>query len=277
MMEEKKSSSELQTPETREGNTAGIKVTKREYDLYGYIERVPLAGIRKVIAKKMLQSTQTAPQATHMDEADITDLFALREKENKILAKKGKKRTILPYVIIAIIASLKKHPSFNANFDDEKQELVIKKYYNLGIAVDTPQGLIVPVLKMAEKKNLQQIADEIVDLADKAKERKLDLAELRGGTFTLTNVGAIGGLFVTPILNYPEVAILATGRAYDKPVARNGQVEIRKVVPLSITFDHRVIDGAEAARFMNDLKGYLEDIDVLKGEIHEEAGIISPF
>ncbi len=276
-MEEKKSSSEQQFSGKKEEKSPAVKVTKREYDLFGYIERVPLAGIRKIIAKKMVQSVQTAPQATHMDEADITDLFALREKENKILAKQGKKRTILPYVIVAIIASLKKHPAFNGNFDDEKQELIIKKYYNIGIAVDTPQGLIVPVLKMADKKSLQQIADEIVELAEKAKARKLDLAELRGGTFTLSNAGAIGGLFVTPILNYPEVAILVTGRAYDKPVVRDGKIEVRKVVPLSITFDHRVIDGADAARFMNDLKSYLEDLDVLKGEIHEESGIISPF
>ena len=254
-----------------------VKITKREYDLYGYIEKIPLKGVRKVIAKHMLDAVKYAPQATVMDEADITDLYALRKKANNVLIKKGKKRTLLPYVVKAMIAALKKHPTMNANFDDKEQTLIIKKYYNIGIAVETEAGLIVPVIKIAQKKDLQQLADEIVDIATRAKERKLDLAELKGGTFTLSNQGAVGGSFVTPILNYPEVSILVLGRAYDKPMARNGKVEIRKALPLSVTFDHRVIDGAEVGHFLNDLKEYLEDLDVLKAEIPEEVDLLGSF
>ena len=237
---------------------SGIRAVKK-YDFYGYIEHVPLKSIRKVIAEHMREAVDKAAHVTHMDEADITKLNELREKEKINAEKKGIKLTFMPYIVKACIESLKKHPYLNASLDDENKEIILKKYYNIGIAVDTENGLIVPVIKQADNKTINDISKEIFDLADKARERKLDLADLKGGTFTITNVGSIGGLYATPIVNYPEVAILGLGRMYDKPVVINGKIEIRKVLPFSLSFDHRVLDGAEAARFANDMKKVLEE------------------
>jgi len=236
-----------------------INITKREYDLFGYTDTIPIRGIRRTIAKNMERNSQKTAAVTHFDEADVTLLSGIREKEKIKFEEKGIKLTFIPYIIKALIMAFKDHPYLNAIVDDDKEEISLKKYYNIGIAVDTADGLLVPVLKIAERKNIEDIAREISELADKAHQRKLDLADMRGGTFTITNVGSIGGIFATPIINYPQVSILLLGRIYEKPVAREGAVEIRKILPLSLSFDHRLVDGAEAARFVNDLKKILEE------------------
>lgn len=245
-----------------EEEQAAVKI-ERKYDMYGYIEHVPLKGVRKATARSMVKSQRTAPHVTHMDEADVTELDAIREKERPVAEKRGIKLTYLPFVIKAVVAALKAHPYMNAALDDEHEEIILKKYYNIGVAVDTPDGLIVPVLKEASEKTILGMAKEMQDLAQAARDRKLDLADLKGGTFTITNVGALGGLFATPIINWPEAAILATGKVHEKPVARDKKIVVRKIMPLSMSFDHRVADGAEAARFVNTIKEYLEDPELL--------------
>lgn len=239
-----------------------IKFKKvRKYDKYGYVDHVPLAGIRKIIAEHMKQAVQQTAPVSHFDEADITHLVEIREKEKKKAAEKGVKLTYLPFIVKAVIAALRGHPLLNASLEGE--EIIIKKYYNIGIAVDTGDGLIVPVVKGADQKHVLDIAKEIQDFAEKAKSRKIDLADLRGGSFTITNVGVIGGIHFTPIINYPECAILGIGRLEEKVIVQDGRMRIRKILPLSLTFDHRIVDGAEAARFMNDVKKFLEDPDLL--------------
>lgn len=238
----------------------------RKYDLYGYIEHVPLRGVRKATARRMARSAYTAPHVTHMDSADVTQLAKIRHMEKLKAAEKGIRLTFLPFIIKAIVAALQKHPYVNASLDDEHEEIVLKKYYNIGVAVDTEDGLIVPVVKGAEQKTVLELARELQALARKAQERTLDLADLRGGTFTITNVGAIGGIHATPIINHPEVAILATGRIRSELRMVQGQVVQRRIVPLSLAFDHRVIDGAEAARFMNHVILVLQNPDLLLAE-----------
>lgn len=245
--------------------TPQIKITKK-YDMYGYLERVPLRGIRKATAIKMTEFLQV-PAVTHMDEIDVTELVKLREKEKKIALKKKIKLSYLPFIVKAVIESLKLHPYLNSSLEGD--EIVLKKYYNIGIAADTPEGLLVPVLKIADSKTLIQIAKEIQELAEKAVERKLDLADLKGSTFSITNIGVLGGKFATPATNYPEAAILAIGKIYDKVTTLDGKkIVIRKTLPLSLTFDHRILDGAEAARFVNDIKKFLEDPKILFKKIN---------
>ena len=231
------------------------KVTKK-YDMYGYVERIPLTGIRKTIANKL---TTTFPQAhvTHMDEADVTHLLTLKEQ-----AKNKKTHlTLAPFIIKATILALKKHPYLNATFNGE--ELIVKKYYNIGIATDTPDGLMVPVLKIADQKTLIQIAEELKILIEHAKKRKIDLADLQGSSFSITNIGSIGGTYFTPIMNPGDVAILGLGRRTEKALVLNRKIEIRNILPLSVTFDHRILDGAEVARFVNDFKQFLENPETL--------------
>ena len=249
-----------------------------EKDQYGNIEKIPVKGVRKKIFKHMIEATHQSAAVTHMDEADVTELDALIKKEKEKYKKKGIKVTMMPYLVKAIVATLKKNPYFNAHVDDTSENILLKKYYNIGVAVNTEAGLIVPVVKDADKKSIEEIAHEIFDLAARCNDRKVKLDELKGGTFTISNVGAIGGIFVTPILNYPEISILATGRTKERPVVVKGEIVIRKMLPLSLTFDHRVIDGAEAAKFCNELKEYLESTEVLLAEINEtKAGSIEPF
>ncbi len=235
----------------------------KKYDFYGYIEHAPLRGVRRAIAKAMVKSAYTAPHVTAMDEADVTGLWVIKGKEKQNAEKKGVKLTILPFIIKAVIAGLKEHPYLNATLDDENEEIILKKYYNIGVAVDTPEGLMVPVVKNAAEKSILQLAEELAQLADKARSRSIDLADMKGGTFTLTNYGAIGGMYGTPIINYPEVAILGIGKMKEIPVAREGNVEARKMMFLSLSFDHRVVDGAEAARFLNMVIARLEDPDLI--------------
>jgi pyruvate dehydrogenase E2 component (dihydrolipoamide acetyltransferase) len=235
----------------------------RKYDLYGYVDRIPLRGVRRSIAKAMVKSKYTAPHVTTMDEADVTELWKIREKEKKAAEKKGIKLTILPFIVKAIIAGLKEHPYLNATLDDENEEIVLKKYYNIGVATDTPEGLMVPVVKNANDKSILQLAEELTQLTEKARSRTIDLADLKGGTFTITNYGALGGIYGTPIINHPEVAILGTGKIKDTPVVRDGKIDTRKILFLALSFDHRVVDGAEAARFLNTVIARLEDPDLI--------------
>lgn len=235
-----------------------IKI-KAKYDLFGSLERIPLRGVRRATAKKMRESLDKAAHVTHCDEADAGALVALREKMKPEAEAAGIKLSYLPFIVKALIEALKLHPTLNATLDDEEEEIVVKKYYNIGIAVDVPDGLIVPVVKMADQKSVLDIAAEIQALAKAARERTLDLADLKGGTFSITNVGAIGGDFATPIINYPEAAILATMKIADRARVEDGAVVVKKTLPLCLSFDHRIIDGAEAARFTRDLVRFLEN------------------
>ena len=258
--EDLENAAKVANQEVTKNEVSGIKVTKK-YDMFGYIDRIQLKGIRKATAKLMDESHIKAAHVMHSDLIDITHLYEIREKEKVKTAKKNIKLTYLPFVIKALIVALKEHPYLNSSLDEINNEIILKKYYNIGIAVDTEDGLLVPVLKVADSKKILDLGKEIEELANKARNRTIDLMDLRGGTFTITNVGSIGGLFFVPIINYPEAAILGLGRIYDSPLAINGKVEIRKVLPISISFDHRILDGAEAARFANKIKELLEDPD----------------
>ncbi|MFH1257379.1 MAG: dihydrolipoamide acetyltransferase family protein [Candidatus Micrarchaeota archaeon] len=235
-----------------------------DFSQFGQVEKVAIAGIRKRIAETMSRSKRTAAHVTHFDEADVTLLAKLREELKPEAEKKGIKLTYLAYVVKAAVIALKTHPKFNASFDESKDEIVLKKYYHIGIAVDTAEGLIVPVIRDADKKGIYEIAAEIMRLAKKANERKMKLDDLKGGSFTITNIGSIGGEFFTPIIYHPEVAILGLGRIGDKVVVEEGKAVIAKKLPLSLSFDHRIIDGAEAARFVNDVIKMLENPETIK-------------
>jgi pyruvate dehydrogenase E2 component (dihydrolipoamide acetyltransferase) len=211
----------------------------------------------------MVKSKYTAPHVSAMDEADVTELWQIREKEKKVAESKGIKLTILPFVIKAVIAGLTEHPYLNATLDDDSEEIILKKYFNIGLATDTPEGLMVPVVKLAKEKSIFELAQESAQLAEKARNRTIDLADLKGGTFTITNYGAVRGIYGTPIINHPEVAILGIGRIQERPVVRDEKVVIRKILPLSLSFDHRVVDGAEAARFLQTVIARLEDPDLI--------------
>jgi pyruvate dehydrogenase E2 component (dihydrolipoamide acetyltransferase) len=226
-------------------------------------ERIPIKGIRKTIAERMVKSLFTAPHVVSMDEADVTELVKLREKEKKLAEEKGIKLTYLAFIVKAVTVALKQHPYLNASLDSEKNEIIMKRYYNIGIAVDTPEGLMVPVIKNADQKSIMELAQEAERLAEEARSRKIKLSDLKGNTFTITNIGSIGGIFSTPIINPPDVAILGVHRIRDMPVVIDGEIKIRKILPLVLSFDHRVLDGAQAARFMNTLKAHLEDPDLL--------------
>jgi pyruvate dehydrogenase E2 component (dihydrolipoamide acetyltransferase) len=211
----------------------------------------------------MQEARQRVPDVTIWEDADITDLDSVRLKQRKGAAEKGIRLTYLPFVIKAALAALRAHPYLNATLDDETEQILVKKYYNIGIAVDTSDGLMVFSIKQADQKNILELAKEISVLAEKARTRKLDLAELKGSTFTITNYGVIGASYGTPIINYPEVGILGIGKIQDRPVVKDAQIVIRKIMPLSLAFDHRVIDGVEAARFLNVVIEHLEDPDLM--------------
>ena len=236
----------------------GKDITK---DQYGSVERVTIKGLRRSIAKNLLASMRTAAFVTGMDDADVSALWRLREKEKKTALSKGIRLTFLPFLMKAVQHALKEHPMLNASVDEAGEEIVVKKYYNIGVAVDTSEGLMVPVVKDVDKKTILELAKELQELSEKAKERKIKLDELKGSTFTISNFGSFGGTYATPIINYPDVAILGTGKISDRPWVKDGQIVIRKIISLSLTFDHRVIDGAEAAQFLNKIIGYLEDPD----------------
>jgi len=228
-------------------------------DRLGPVERIPLKGLRRTIARNLMTSQRTTVSVTGMDEADITELWEVREREKKSLQAKGIHLTFLPFFIKAVQHSLAEHPLLNASVDEAKEEIIVKKYYNIGVAVDTPEGLMVPVIRDAGRKTVLELAGELQELSRKARERKITLEEMKGSTFTITNYGHFGGIFATPVINYPDVAILGTGKISDKPWVKDGQILIRKILPLSLTFDHRVTDGVDASLFLTKIISYLED------------------
>jgi pyruvate dehydrogenase E2 component (dihydrolipoamide acetyltransferase) len=237
--------------------------TSAEADVYGSIERIPLRGIRRTIAKRMAEASKRVAEVTIWEDADISELEQVRAKEQRVAEEKGVKLTYLPFLIKAVIPALKAHPYFNASLDEAAEAIVLKKYFNIGIAVDTSDGLIVFVIKNADEKNILDLAKEIATLAEKARHRKIDLHELKGSTFTITNYGVVGASYGTPIINHPEVAIVGLGKIEDRPVVRSGQIAIRKIMPLSLAFDHRVIDGVEAGRFLGVVIQHLEDPNLM--------------
>ena len=230
-------------------------------------ERVPFKGIRKVIANAMVKSVYTAPHVTLMDEVDVSALVALRERTKPLAEKKGVKLTYLPFIVKALVAACRQFPAMNAMIDEEKQEIVYKKYYNIGIATDTENGLLVPVIHDADRKNIWSIASSIKDLAVRGREGKLAPNEMKGSTISITNIGSAGGMFFTPVINFPEVAILGAGRITEKPVVKNGQIVAAPVMALSLSFDHRIVDGATAQSFLNYIKQLLADPELLVLEV----------
>jgi len=225
--------------------------------------REKLSGIRKAIAKAMVHSKHTAPHVTLMDEVDVTKLVAHRKKFKEIASEKGIKLTFLPYVVKALVSALREYPALNTSIDDATEEIVHKHYYNIGIAADTDKGLLVPVVKHADRKSVFNISKEINELAVKAREGKLTPNEMKGASCTITNIGSAGGQWFTPVINHPEVAILGIGRIAEKPVVRDGEIVAAPVLALSLSFDHRMIDGATAQHALNHIKRLLNDPELL--------------
>jgi pyruvate dehydrogenase E2 component (dihydrolipoamide acetyltransferase) len=225
--------------------------------------RRPYRGVRRTIGDRMSQSKFTAPHVTHHDTADATRLVEMRERLKPEAEERGIGLTYMPFVMKACVAALKEHPIVNSQLDEEAGEIVEKHYYNIGVAADTEAGLMVPVVEDVDRKGLLQISSETNELVQKARERSIERSEMQGGTFTITNFGAIGGDFATPIINVPEVAILGLGGIEERPVAEDGEVIARPTLPLSLSIDHRVVDGADAARFTNTLIRYLEEPSLL--------------
>jgi pyruvate dehydrogenase E2 component (dihydrolipoamide acetyltransferase) len=235
-----------------------------DFTRFGPVEKEPLRSIRRKVAHKMTTSFILVPHVSHMDEADVTDLEAFRRKErDRRQGKPGGHLTLLAFVIKAVTAGLKAAPSFNASLDPFKEEIIYKKYYNIGIAVDTGRGLIVPVIKETDRKSIIQISEDVERKAIAAREGSIAVDDLQGGTFTITNIGPLGGTALLATINYPEVAILAMGAVQEKPVVRDGQIVIRRMLPVTLSFDHRIADGADAARFVTELVRHLSDPNLL--------------
>jgi len=224
-----------------------------DFSKWGAVTRKPLSPLRQVIARRMLENWNAVPHVTQFDEIDITALNELRKAFAPGYEKKGARLTLTGFVLKAVVATLKKHRVFNSSLDEVTQELVLKDYYHIGIAIDTEAGLIVPVIREVDKKSILELSNELEDLAKKARDRKVTAEELKGGTFTISNQGGIGGAHFTPIVNKPEVAILGLGRGALKPIVRDSKIEPRLMMPIGLSYDHRVIDGGSAARFTVDL------------------------
>ncbi|MBG9589375.1 dihydrolipoamide acetyltransferase family protein [Cytobacillus firmus] len=225
--------------------------------------REKMSGIRKAIAKAMVNSKHTAPHVTLMDEIDVTKLVAHRKKFKEVAANKGIKLTFLPYVVKALTSALREFPALNTSIDDAAGEIIHKHYYNIGIAADTEKGLLVPVVKDADRKSTFAISNEINELAGKARDGKLAPDEMKGASCTITNIGSAGGQWFTPVINHPEVAILGIGRIAEKPVVKDGEIVAAPVLALSLSFDHRIIDGATAQNALNHIKRLLNDPELL--------------
>jgi pyruvate dehydrogenase E2 component (dihydrolipoamide acetyltransferase) len=225
--------------------------------------REKMSGIRKAIAKAMVNSKHTAPHVTLMDEIDVTKLVAHRKNFKEVAAAKGIKLTFLPYVVKALTSALREYPALNTSLDDATSEIIHKHYYNIGIAADTEKGLLVPVVKDADRKSVFSISNEINELAGKARDGKLAPDEMKGASCTITNIGSAGGQWFTPVINHPEVAILGIGRIAEKPVVKDGEIVAAPVLALSLSFDHRMIDGATAQHALNHIKRLLNDPELL--------------
>ena len=230
-----------------------------DFSQWGPIRREKIPQIRKAIARQMTRAWTTIPHVTHGDEADITDLDGFRREHGEVMVDKGVKLTLTAFLMKAAAGALRQFPALNSSFDEGASELIFKDYVHIGVAVDTPRGLMVPVFRDVDRKGLMALSKELKEVAERARDFKLGIEDMRGGTFTLTNVGALGGTFSTPMINYPEVAILGMGRMTLKPVVRNGEIVQRKMLPLFLSFDHRVIDGADGARFVKTIINFLEN------------------
>ena len=246
----------------KSGQNEKVHINKNEenkleyaHSEFGEIEIKDIPRVKKISSKYLVNSWTQIPHVTNHDEADITEMEEFRNSLTDIYTGEKKKITPLAFIVKALSASLKKYPSFNSSIDEiDNGKMTFKKYYHIGIAVDTPHGLMVPKLRNVENKNISLIADELKKISEECRNLKIDKKELFGGSMTITSLGGIGGSFFTPIINYPEVAILGIGKSQKKQIYLNGRFQIRTMLPLSLSYDHRIIDGAEAARFNNELK-----------------------
>ena len=246
----------------KSGQNEKVHINKNEenkleyaHSEFGEIEIKDIPRVKKISSKYLVNSWTQIPHVTNHDEADITEMEEFRNSLTDIYTGEKKKITPLAFIVKALSASLKKYPSFNSSIDEiDNGKMTFKKYYHIGIAVDTPHGLMVPKLRNAENKNISLIADELKKISEECRNLKIDKKELFGGSMTITSLGGIGGSFFTPIINYPEVAILGIGKSQKKQIYLNGRFQIRTMLPLSLSYDNRIIDGAEAARFNNELK-----------------------
>lgn len=232
-----------------------------DFSQWGPILKKPMSQLRKVIARRMAENWNAIPHVTQFDHVNMTTILALRKKHLAAYEAKGVKLTVTPFILKAVVATLKQHAIFNASLDEAASEIVLKDYFHLGLAVDTEAGLYVPVIRDVDAKDMVTLSKEVADLAAKARDRKLTADEMKGGTFSISNQGAFGGGHFTPIVSKPEVAILGLGRSADQPVVRDGKVEIRPMMPIALSYDHRVIDGGSAARFIVDLVKAFEAFD----------------
>jgi pyruvate dehydrogenase E2 component (dihydrolipoamide acetyltransferase) len=221
-----------------------------DFSKWGEIERKPMSGVRRKTSERVSEAWQTIPHVTHFDQADITELEELRERFGKKAEAVGGKLTITAIALKVVASALKVFPQFNASVDVSAGEIIYKKYCNIGVAVDTDRGLLVPVIRNADKKNILELAVELTELSEKARNKKIAIEEMQGGSFTITNLGGIGGSNFSPLINGPEVAILGVARAALRPAFIDGQIAPRLTLPLSLSYDHRLIDGADAARFL---------------------------
>jgi pyruvate dehydrogenase E2 component (dihydrolipoamide acetyltransferase) len=237
------------------------------FEQWGPVERAPLSHLRRTIAERMTLSAALVPHVTHFDRADITELHAIIGRNLESARERGVTLTLTSFLLKAAALALKAHPQFNASLDPAAGEMILKRYYHLGVAVATDRGLIVPVIRDVDRKALLELARELGALAQRVREGKATLEDLRGGSFTITNIGALGGTGAIPIINYPEVAILGVARAREEPVVREARVVPRVLLPLSLTFDHRIADGADGARFAGDIVRLLEHPDQLLLEL----------
>ena len=254
-------SNESAASTSEETTTTSATQSVPEGDFPETTEKIP--AMRKAIAKAMVNSKHTAPHVTLMDEIDVQQLWDHRKKFKEIAAEQGTKLTFLPYVVKALVSALKKYPALNTSFNEEAGEVVHKHYWNIGIAADTDKGLLVPVVKHADRKSIFEISDEINELAVKARDGKLTSEEMKGATCTISNIGSAGGQWFTPVINHPEVAILGIGRIAQKPIVKDGEIVAAPVLALSLSFDHRQIDGATGQNAMNHIKRLLNNPELL--------------
>lgn len=234
---------------------------QEDFEKFGRIERVPLKGVRRKISDNMLLAQQQTVMVTHMDEAVVDELLKIRKEKAEYAASKNVKLTLLPFLMKACVIGMREFPYLNASLVDG--EIILKKYYHFGFAVDTEAGLMVPVIRDVDKKSIMHLASELTELSAQARDRSIAVEAFQGHSFSITNIGSIGGKNFTPIINYPDSAILGIGRTHEKPIARKGKVSLAHVLPLCLTFDHRITDGATAARFVNKIIHYLADPDLL--------------
>ena len=248
------------------GSSMPTPIVQEDFSQWGEIENQKLTKIKRITGKRLQAAWQTIPHVTQFDEADITDLDTYRKKLKEKLLKDGIKVTFLPFLIKALTLVLKEMPEFNSSLDSSSTNLVIKKYINIGIAVDTPTGLVVPVISNADQKSISDLSIELVDISNRARNKKLKPAELKGGTFTISSLGGIGGSFFTPIINPPEVAIIGVSQSVWKNIFNGNEKksELKYIMPFSLSYDHRIIDGAAGARFTKRFKEILDDLSFFK-------------